>query len=53
MIVEIQLTETSQPIIHNDVKNSYQKGQLYCVYLESGWVYKYPINNIWRIKESY
>ena len=49
----IQLKESSQPIEH-EFTNTYQKGDLYCVYDSAKEVtYKYPIQNIWRIKEDY
>jgi len=51
--VSVQLTESSQPIVHKNVLNTYQKGSLWCVYAEDELVYKYPIVNIWRIVESY
>ncbi len=50
--VQVQLRETSQPIHHNEVTNTYQKGDLYCVQV-GDVVYKYPIANIWRILEEY
>ena len=51
--VAIQLKETSQAIEHY-YTNTYEKGNFYCVY-DAGTqqVYKYPINNIWRIIEDY
>ena len=52
MKVEVQLLSTSQAIVHDNVINSYQKGDLFCVY-ESNKVYKYPIGNIFRIVEDY
>ena len=54
MKVEVSLLSTSQAIIHDDVSNAYMKDWLYCVYIaESGLVYKYPANNIFRITETY
>ena len=53
MIIEIYLKETSQRITFEDVKNAYTKGPFYCVYTKDNFVYKYPINNIFNIKESY
>jgi len=53
MKVEIQLKETSQNIIYPDAINTYQKGDLFCVYLSNGKVHKYPLRNIWRIIEDY
>lgn len=52
MKVSISLIETSQVIIHEQVKNSYTKGPFYCVY-EGDQVYKYPVANIWRVTEEY
>ena len=64
MTIEVQLIETSQSIIHENVANAYTKGGLYCVYVRGtdgsqstkpteSAVYKYPLRNIWRVKESY
>jgi len=53
MRVEIYLKETSQRIEFKDVKNAYTKGDLYCVYTKDDWVYKYPIENIFNVRESY
>lgn len=52
MKVKISLVETSQVIEHENVKNTYTKGPMFCVY-EDGVVYKYPVNNIWRVTEDY
>lgn len=51
MRVQVQLTETAQPLEH-EATNAYTKGDLYCVYAD-GKVYKYPLNNVWRIVEDY
>ena len=48
-----QPAESSQPIVHKNVLNTYQKGSLWCVYAEDELVYKYHIVNIRRIVESY
>lgn len=54
MEVKIYLKETSQEILHTDVKNCYTKGLLYCVYSEkNNEIFKYPLTNIFRIIESY
>jgi hypothetical protein len=50
--VEVWLDKTSEPITHK-AKNTYQKGDLFCVYTTDGKVYKYPISNIFRIVEGY
>jgi hypothetical protein len=53
MTVIVQLREQAQPIDYDNVKNTYQKGDLYCIYKEDGTVDKFPIVHIWRIRESY
>lgn len=54
MIVEIFLKETSQRIKFENATNTYTKGPLYCVYIkDENIVYKYPIENIFNVKESY
>jgi len=53
MKIEIQLKETSKIITHYNVINAYTKGSFYCVYEEGEIVYKYPLNNIWRVREDY
>lgn len=52
MIVRIELLETSQPIVMYNISNTYTKGNLYCVY-DGHEVTKFPMCNIFRIKESY
>jgi hypothetical protein len=51
--VTIELKETAQALVYDDVPNAYTKGPFYCVYATGGFVYKFPIVNIWRITESY
>ena len=52
MRVQIELRESSQPVIYEDVKNIYTKGPLLCIY--SGvTVYKHPLDTVWRVTESY
>ena len=54
MIVIVELKETSQYIEYEKVKNTYQKGSFYCIYPnKDGLVEKIPINNIFRVKETY
>ena len=54
MKVSIHTTEQSQPIEYDNVENAYSKGGVYCVYLkDTGEVVKYPLCNIFRVKESY
>ena len=53
MKVEIYLQKTSQRISFEDAKNTYQKGDMFCVYTKDDFVYKYPIESIFNVKESY
>jgi hypothetical protein len=52
MKLKIDLKESSTPLEFNDVKNSYTKGPLFCIYTDAS-VTKIPIQNIWRIVEDY
>lgn len=52
MIVKIRLLQTAQAIVL-DAKNAYQKGDMYCVYLTSGIVKKYPLIHIFEVEEDY
>ena len=51
--VTVELKETSQPIIYDDVINTYQKGDLFVIYTKEEKSYKHPIATIWRIIENY
>lgn len=53
LTVTVHLKEQSQPIVHEEVINTYEKGFFYCVYCKGEKVYKYPLVNIWRVKEDY
>jgi hypothetical protein len=52
MNIEIHLLSQSQPIKYDNVINAYTKDGLYCIYLGEE-VHKYPMVNIFRIKETY
>lgn len=52
MTIEVHLYSQSQAVKLEKVHNTYQKGTLYCVMLEDGTVYKFPLEHIFRIKES-
>lgn len=49
----IHLKTQSQPIVHDDVINSYEKGAFFCILTASEKVFKYPISDIWRVIEDY
>lgn len=52
MKIKVWLKETAQPMEH-EALNAYTKGPLYVVYVDKNTVYKYPLDNIWRIQETY
>ena len=52
MKVKLYLNETSQPIEYEDVNNTYQKGEMFCIYFDN-LVHKYPVKKIWRVEETY
>ena len=56
MKIKIQRNETSQPLIYENVDNTYTKGNLFCVTFKDGEdrvVHKYPLCSIFRIEEEY
>ena len=53
MKVILWLKESSEPLEYECVKNTYTKGDLFCVYLDNEKVHKFPINTIFRIVEDY
>ena len=53
MIVVVHLKEQSQPIVYDNVVNTYQKLDMFCVYLEDEFVHKFPMQAIWRVIEEY
>ena len=51
--VKVQLKSQSQPIDYPQVLNTYQKLDMFCIYLEGEVVHKFPLQNIWRVVEDY
>lgn len=51
MSVLVHLTEQSQPVRCEGVRNTYTKGPMFCVLYESGTVDKFPVASIFRIRE--
>jgi len=45
--------QTDMQYEHNEVVNTYQKGDLYIVYTSNEKSYKYPIADIFRVIEDY
>lgn len=52
MTIEVHLLNQSFPVIINDVKNTYQMGDLFCVIHNSGVVTKFPIIHVFCIIEG-
>jgi len=53
MKVIVHLKTQSQPIEYSDVVNTYQKGDLFCVYREDETVHKFPVGDLFRVIEDY
>ena len=53
MKIEVHLLSQSKAIVYENVKNAYTKDGMYCIYKEDGFVDKYPLVNIFRVRESY
>jgi hypothetical protein len=53
MKIEVHLLSQSKAIVYENVKNAYTKDGMYCIYKENGFVDKYPLVNIFRVRESY
>lgn len=51
MTVFIHLYAQAMPIVIEDVRNTYQKGDMYCVMGNDRSVTKFPIMHIFRVKE--
>ena len=51
MRVTVHLYTQSQPIEFKHVRNTYQKGDLFCVMLDEGLVHKFPLQHIFRVVE--
>lgn len=53
MQIVVHLLSQSQGVPHDNVVNTYVKAGLYCVLTSDGFVYKYPVEHLFRVKESY
>ena len=49
--VEVRMLLQSTPVVLTGVKDTYQRGRLFCVMCDDGSIYKFPIRNIYRVKE--
>ena len=51
--VTVHIILQAHPILHKRVLNTYQKGDMFCVLTDDDEVFKYPIRNIYRVREDY
>lgn len=51
MEIEVHLKDQSQPILCKSVRNAYIKGPFYCVMYTDLIVDKFPVENIFRVRE--
>ena len=49
MRIVISPKDTDSKIVRNDVKYSWQEGEMFCLLLNNDEVRKYPLRNIWYI----
>lgn len=50
--VIVHLYTQSQPIVIEGSRNTYQKGDLFCVLMPDGVAYKFPLQHIFRITDT-
>ena len=50
MKVEVWMQKSSQPIVFEDAKATYQKGDMFCI-AHGNTRTKYPINSLYQVKE--
>ena len=56
MGIEIQLLQSSEPIVYDIAINTYTKGPMFCVLFmlgEKRKIHKYPLCSIFRVIEDY
>ena len=51
--VKVHLKHQSNEMEFKNVINTYQKGDLFCVLTKQKQVYKFPVQDIFRIIEDY
>ena len=53
MQIKVHLLHQSKPVVIDNVRNSYQKGDLFCVMTTDGKVQKFPIVHLFRVVEEW
>jgi hypothetical protein len=51
--VEIWFDKSSVPIVFENARATYQKGDMFCIEVGGGVRQKYPIRNIFTVKETH
>jgi hypothetical protein len=51
MKIEVHLLHQSQPVVIENVRNTYTKGPLFCVMRTDGTVDKFPVVHLFRVRE--
>ena len=51
MRVDVHLLHQSQPVHFDEVRNTYQKGDFFCVMSQTGRVAKFPLLHVFRVLE--
>ena len=49
--VDVHLKHQSEPVTCDNVRNTYQKGDLFCVMYINRMVDKFPVGDVFRIRE--
>ena len=53
MHIQVHLLSQSQPIHYREAINAYTKDGVYCILTSEKMVHKFPLQNIFRIIETY
>ena len=51
MNIQVHLYSQAQPVTIDGARNAYTKDGLYCVMLDNGTVFKFPLLHVFRIRE--
>lgn len=51
MKLEVWMQETNGPLVYEDVLATYTKGPLFCIKVKDGVYDKYPLCNIYKVRE--
>jgi len=51
MQVTIELLWQTQPLMFDKVRDTYQRGDMFCIHLLDDVIHKFPVQNIYRVTE--